>query len=104
MAGTGGFRKGAGRKSNASKLMEAGFVANWFTAEFQRIKWESLVNSKDERVSLDAMKYLSDRLFGKPHQAVDLNHSGEIDLRRAERIRRARERSPSLTDQYARSC
>jgi hypothetical protein len=45
--------KGAGRKSKASKLIEAGFVASWFTAEFQEINWKSLVDSKDERVSLD---------------------------------------------------
>jgi hypothetical protein len=80
MAGTGGFRKGAGRKSKASKLIEAGFVASWFTAEFQEIKWKSLVDSKDERVSLDAIKYLSDQMFGKPSQFVDLNHSGALDL------------------------
>ena len=43
-------------------------------------------------MSLDAMKYLSDRLFGKPHQAVDLSHSGAINLDLAERIRQARER------------
>ena len=94
MAGKGGFRKGAGRKSNASKLMEAGFVASWFTAEFQEIKWKSMVDSKDERVSLDAMKYLSDRLFGKPHQAMDLNHSGDLSLTLAETIRKARHRLP----------
>ena len=92
MAGRGGVRRGAGRKSKASKLIEAGFVAGWFTAEYQKIKWESLANSKDERVSLDAMKYLSDRLFGKAPQSVALNHSGAIDLDLAERIRKARQR------------
>ena len=40
MAGRGGFRRGAGRKSKASKLIEAGFVANWFTVELQEIKVE----------------------------------------------------------------
>jgi hypothetical protein len=52
-----------------------------------------LVESKDERVSLDAMKYLSDRLFGKPRQAIDLNHSGALDLGLAEQIKKARERA-----------
>ena len=79
MAGTGGFRKGAGRKSNASKLMEAGFVASWFTAEFQEIKWKSFLESEDERIALDATKYLTDRLFGKAPQSVALKHSGGID-------------------------
>src|SRR5271170_3674906 len=70
MAGRGGVRRGAGRKSKASRLIEAGFVASWFTSEFQEIKWKSLVNSDDERVSLDAIKYLTDRIFGKASQAL----------------------------------
>ena len=78
----GGKRPGAGRKSNASKLLEAGFVASWFTASFQEIKWKSLVNSTDERISLEAMKYLTDRLHGKAAQAIDLNHSGEVSVKR----------------------
>lgn len=78
----GGARKGAGRKSKASKLLQAGFVANWFTSEFQEIKWKKLVNSPDERISLEATKYLSDRLYGKAHQAIDMNHSGELAIKR----------------------
>lgn len=91
MAGRGGVRRGAGRKSNASKLIEAGFVASWFTAEFQEFNWKSFLGSKDERIRLDAMKYLSDRLFGKAPQSVALNHSGEIDL--AGELAAARERA-----------
>jgi hypothetical protein len=30
-----------GAQVNASNLVEAGFVASWFTAEFQEIKWKS---------------------------------------------------------------
>ena len=70
----GGHRKGAGRKSKASKLLQAGFVANWFTEEFQEIKWKSLAESEDERIVLEAMKYLTDRIHGKAKQAVE--HSG----------------------------
>jgi hypothetical protein len=77
MAGKGGVRAGSGRKSNAAKLVQAGFVANWFTATFQETKWKSMVNSDDERISLDAMKYLCDRLYGKAAQAVDLTTKGE---------------------------
>jgi len=72
MAGRGGFRNGAGRKSKASKLIEAGFVADWFTADYQQIKWKSFLESKDERIALDATKYLSDRLYGKASQAVEM--------------------------------
>jgi hypothetical protein len=77
MAGRGGFRTGAGRKSKACKLIEAGFVADWFTAEFQEIKWKSFIESDDERIALDATKYLTDRLYGKVSQAVE--HSGPDD-------------------------
>ena len=91
MAGRGGFRNGAGRKSKASKLLAAGFVADWFTAEFQEIKWKSIVESADERIALDAMKYLTDRLFGRASQSIDMNHSGNIGL--AEAIAEARKRA-----------
>jgi len=93
MEARGGFRNGAGRKSNASKLMEAGFVASWFTSEFQEIKWKSFLESEDERIRLDAAKYLTDRLFGKAPQSVALKHSGAIDLDLAERIAKARKRT-----------
>ena len=92
MAGTGGFRRGAGRKSNASRLVEAGFVASWFTSDFQEIKWKSFLESDDERIALDATKYLTDRLFGKAPQSVALEHSGAVNLGLAEQIKNARER------------
>lgn len=70
----GGPRPNSGRKSNASKLLEAGFVAPWFTTEFQETKWKSFLNSEDEKIALDAAKYITDRLYGKAKQAVE--HSG----------------------------
>ena len=69
---TGGKRPGAGRKSKAVKMLEAGFVADWFTAEFQEIKWLELVNHEEANVALGAMKYLSDRLYGKPTEKREL--------------------------------
>jgi hypothetical protein len=77
MAGKGGKREGAGRKSNAVKLAEAQFVAGWFTESFQEIKWKSLVNSADENVSVRAMCYLTDRIYGKAPQALDVTSKGE---------------------------
>jgi hypothetical protein len=82
MAGRGGKRTGAGRKSKAFKLMEAGFVAGWFTPEFQEIKWKSFIESDDPRIALDATKYLTDRLYGKAAHSLDLNHSGEVAVKR----------------------
>jgi hypothetical protein len=89
MAKRGGKRVGAGRKSNAQKLVEAGFVANWFTAEFQEIKWRRLLESADERVVERTMEYLSDRIYGKSTQAIEL--TAELSL--AERISEARKRN-----------
>lgn len=80
MAGKGGKTPGAGRKTNASKLIAAGFVANWFTAEFQEIKWKSMIESDDESIVLGALKYLTDRLYGKAAEKVDMNHSGKVTL------------------------
>jgi hypothetical protein len=95
MGTRGGVRPNSGRKSNASKLLAAGFVAPWFTTGFQETKWKSFLESDDEKIVLDAMKYLTDRLFGKPAQSVDLNHSGEINVSLAERISQARKRNES---------
>lgn len=72
---SGGPRKNAGRKSNAEKLLKAGFCAPWFTPELQKTKWQELVNSSDEKIRLEVMKYITDQLHGKAKQAVE--HSGE---------------------------
>ncbi len=77
MAGKGGKREGAGRKSKAQKLVEAGFVCTHFGAREQEDFWKSMLKSEDERIRLDAGKYLTDRLFGKPAQAVDMTTKGE---------------------------
>jgi hypothetical protein len=74
----GGVRPGSGRKSNASKLLNAGFAAPWFTTEFQRTKWLSFLGSDDEKIALDAFKYVTDRLYGKAHQAIDFR--GELEV------------------------
>jgi hypothetical protein len=67
----GGKRKHAGRKSSATKLLEAGFVAPWLTQELQEIKWTSFINHDDPKIALDALKYLSNRIYGMPKQAVE---------------------------------
>lgn len=69
---SGGPRKNAGRKSNAEKLLLAGFNAPWFTPEMQKNKWLSFLDSDDPKISLDATKYLTDRLFGKAQQTTVL--------------------------------
>ena len=80
MAGKGGVRPGAGRKTNAVKALAAGFVADFFGLGEQEKLWKSMLTSDDEKIRLDAGKYLTDRLYGKAPQAVDLTHGGEIDV------------------------
>lgn len=79
-AGKGGKRVGAGRKPNVIKQLGNDIFGECFSPEKQKRLWESMLRSEDERIRLDAGKYLTDRLYGKAHQAVDLNHSGEMGL------------------------
>ena len=76
----GGARSGAGRKPNAVKLLEAGFVAEYFGLLEQEKIWKSILASGDDRIRLDAAKYLTDRLYGKPPQAVALSEDPERDI------------------------
>jgi hypothetical protein len=78
MGQNGGARPGAGRKSKATKLLEAGFAAPFFDEKEQQRHWKSLLASDDEKVRMDAVKYLTDRLYGKAPQSLDLNHKGEV--------------------------
>lgn len=70
---SGGPRKGAGRKPKAEKLLIAGFSAPWFTPEFQKTKWQELVASDDDRIAIDAMKYLTDRIHGRAKQQMEVS-------------------------------
>lgn len=72
MAGNGGARPGAGRKSNAVKMLEAGFAAPFFGPDVQERQWRKFLNSEDEKIALDATKYLTDRVYGKAKQAVEV--------------------------------
>lgn len=89
---SGGKRKNAGRKSNGYKILAAGFNADWFTPELQRFKWKELVSHEDPKVSLEAMKYVTNRIFGCPTQSVDSTVRGELALTLAQSLADARKR------------
>ena len=82
MAGRGGHRPNAGRKSNAEKLLDqqeaAKSLASWFTPELQKSKWQALLASNDEQVQIKAISYLSDRLYGKAAQSMKVE--GEMGI------------------------
>lgn len=79
MAGKGGARPGAGRKSNAQKMLEEKdailALSQWCTPTFQKSKLQTLLNSEDENVQLKALTYVMDRMYGKPRQAME--HTGK---------------------------
>ena len=68
--------------------MAAGFVAPWFTAEFQEIKWVKFCNHRNPKIALDALKYVTDRLYGKAALPVEIPGLSAL----AESIANARKR------------
>jgi hypothetical protein len=72
MVGRGGKRPGAGRKPSTLKGIVKKLPresAELLLAEINaNAKWIALANSKDERIQLEVLKYLSDRAYGKPRQ------------------------------------
>jgi hypothetical protein len=77
---SGGPRKNAGRKSNARKLLDAGFAAVWFTHSLQETKWIEFIESEDEKIRLEAMKYITDRLYGKATQVLASDPTSPIGI------------------------
>lgn len=74
MAARGGRRTGSGRKAKAIRELQRSFAAEILSDTIEKNSFRKLLNSKDERVSLDALKYLADQKHGKASQAVE--HSG----------------------------
>lgn len=90
MAKHGGTRRNAGRKSKEAIYLDAiahaKALQGWFTADVQESSWKSLVASEDENVRLKAISYLSDRLYGRPAQAVDMKLNAEVDITRVLKV------------------
>ena len=75
MAGTGGARKGAGRKpkkiSTIAKKLPKDTAALILSEINEHGAWFELLKEDDPRIRLDALKYLTDRRDGRPKQAVE---------------------------------
>jgi hypothetical protein len=80
MAAKGGKRPGAGRKSFAQKALELKFACKAFSPDVQESTWNRLLASKDEHVVFKVASYLTDRIYGKAQQSVDLKHDGELKI------------------------
>jgi hypothetical protein len=86
----GGDRAGAGRKPGSRALvMRSKAEAILATVNEEKI-WQRLLRCRNERIVLDAMKYLTDRRDGKATQAVDLDVAGELSV--SERLESALKR------------
>lgn len=74
----GGKRAGAGRKPSTLKGVLKNLSSDTAELILQKIKaedkWVKLAGSRDERIQLETLKYLTDRAFGKPKQSME--HSG----------------------------
>jgi hypothetical protein len=84
MAGRGGKRLGAGRKPSTIKGIARRLPKE--SAELLLVeinahsKWIALANSRDERIVLEALKYLSDRAYGKARQSIEATGQGNVGV------------------------
>lgn len=69
-----------GRKT-AVEVMAARYSASQaLEATDQGKMWRKFLHSDDERISLDAWKYLNDRVHGKPAQAMDVSMDTKVQV------------------------
>jgi len=76
----GGRRPGAGRPKGSlckKKLASVDIATKILVAIDQKKAWMDLMSSNDERIRLEALKYLSDRAYGRPAQSVQLQGDAE---------------------------
>jgi len=71
MAGPGGKRPGAGRKPLPKLLRERDISAEIMASVDVRKLWREILESKSLHIRLTALQYLTDRLHGKPRQAIE---------------------------------
>lgn len=84
----GGARPGAGRKkgSGASHNLEAAKAKQRIVERVNAIV-DELVNvlvEKARKKDIMAVKELLDRAYGKPHQSMDIAHSGSVEVTQEE--------------------
>jgi hypothetical protein len=84
MAARGGKRPGAGRKPSTIKGITKKLPresAELLLAEINaNSMWLVLAKSKDERIRLETLKYLTDRAYGKARQSIDATAVGTLGI------------------------
>ena len=104
----GGRRPGAGRKVKRIKSLarrcDKVTAAMILAVVDEQSRWLQFIESEDERVALDAMKFLTQMRDGRPKQPVDMNDARErpdslSNLTNEELIARSRRLSDALQAQ-----
>ena len=84
MAGKGGKRPGAARKPSTIKGISKRLPRESAELILAEIKansmWLRLADSKDERIRLETLKYLTDRAFGKARQSIEATSVGNLGV------------------------
>ena len=66
-------------RPSSERTMAARFTAKQVLETLNQNEiWLSFLNSDDEKIKLEAWKYLNDRVHGRPQQALDIK--ADIDL------------------------
>jgi hypothetical protein len=77
--GRGGSRPGSGRKPTRFKRIVRMYTAEAILSEINEIKvWKELLLSKNERVKISALMYLTDKRDGKARQPITGADGGAI--------------------------
>jgi hypothetical protein len=71
MAAWGGTRAGAGRKPKAISAARRSFAEDMLPAELENALWDRMLHSNDDRVVLDALKFLTDHKYGRAVQRAE---------------------------------
>ena len=79
----GGRRPGAGRKKggrNAAQLKIIDIAGQVLQEIDAKEKWKALLNCSDPKVIVDVMKYLTDRMHGRPAQTIQGNPEQPVTI------------------------
>ena len=81
----GGKREGAGRKptvKSTTNTLRKKTAEEILSKVDEETLWAGLLNSEDQKIRLESLKYLTDRRDGKPAQstALTLNAAPNLDL------------------------
>ncbi len=80
MAGKGGKRAGAGRPKRVITQAKKDLSSEILASVNQKKIWRELLNSKDPKIKMDAVKYLTDRAHGRARESVKVSGDAENPL------------------------